>query len=240
VKNPKTEWIVTPGAFEPIVDAATFAEAQRIYGKATFQRTEEEMLNELKGLLASEGRLSYTLIKNSPDLMAPATYCNRFGSLRNAYRLIGYAHRGSNDAIETRIRTMALRKKLIAQIVEMFPTQVVIVTPGLHWRTRLRLFNRFTVSVLISRSAITYKTTRRWFVETVRHERNFTTLLVRLDESNQTILDMHVLPNVNRTKTFRLRRNDSWLSRGKRIDEISQFCETAKQVRVAWKSVRSR
>ena len=32
VRVPKSEWIVRPGAFEPIVDATTFAEAQKVLG----------------------------------------------------------------------------------------------------------------------------------------------------------------------------------------------------------------
>jgi len=177
VKVPKSEWILGPGAFEPIVDSTTFGEAQKVLGQHRCQRTDEEMLDDLRRLLASECRLSYTLIKNSPDVMAPGTYSERFGSLRNAYKLIGYGNSDRLGAPDTRRRTMALRKDLISQIAAMFPNDVSIVRPGMHWRSQLRLFNRITVSVLIVRSALVYNTTRRWMVEPVRHERKFITLL---------------------------------------------------------------
>jgi Recombinase len=32
VKVPKSEWILRPGAFEPVIDPATFAEAQKVFG----------------------------------------------------------------------------------------------------------------------------------------------------------------------------------------------------------------
>jgi DNA invertase Pin-like site-specific DNA recombinase len=231
VKVPKSEWILGPGTFEPIVDAVTFAEAQKVFGGHRCQRTDEELLDDLRRLLASEGRLSYTVIKNSPDVMAPGTYSARFGSLRNAYRLIGYGHPDRLGGADTRRRTMALHKELISQIVAMFPNDVSIVRPGLHWRSRLRLFNRITVSVLIVRSALVYKTTRRWIVEPVRHERKFITLLARLDESNRAIVDLHVLPNIDRRKAFQL--SDSWLKRGMRLTELSRMCEVVARVRHA-------
>jgi hypothetical protein len=126
---------------------------------------------------------------------------------------------------------MALRKELISQIVAMFPNEVSIVRPAMHSRSRLRLFNRLTVSVYVVRSALIYKNNRRWFVETVRNERNFITLMARLDENNHAILDLHVLPNINRTKTFQLSLNDSWLTRGKRLTELSQFLNVLERIR---------
>ncbi len=234
VRVPKSEWIVRPGAFEPIVDATTFAEAQKAFGRHPFQRTDEELLNDLRALLASKGRLSLTVIKDSPDLMAPGTYSKRFGSLRNAYRLIGYGHSDRLGGADTRRRNMALREELISRIVAMFPNDVSILRPGVHWRSRLLLFNRLTVSVLIVRSQLVYKTTRRWIVEPAQHERKFITLLARLDESNRALVDLHVVPNIDRPKKFQI--SDSWLARGERLIDLSRLCEVVERVRRARKT----
>jgi DNA invertase Pin-like site-specific DNA recombinase len=223
VKVPKAEWILTPGAFEPLVDPVTFAEAQKVLGKYRRQRTDEELLDDLRRLLASEGRLSFAVIKNSSEVMAPGTYSDRFGSLRNAYKLVGYVYPDRRDGADTRLRTMALRKELISQIAAMFPRDVSIVKRGVHWRSRLRLFNRLTVSVLIARSALVYKTTRRWMVEPVRRERKFITLVARLNESNREIIDLHVFPNIDLPRPFQI--GDSWMKRGKRLGNLSRFCE---------------
>jgi DNA invertase Pin-like site-specific DNA recombinase len=231
VKVPKSEWILRPGAFEPIIDPATFAEAQKVLGQHRCQRTDEELLDDLRRLLVSEGRLSSTTIKNSPDFMAPGTYSRRFGSLRNAYKLVGYAHADRLGGADTRLRTIALREELISQIATMFPNEVSVVRRGVHWRSRLRLFNRITVSVLIVRSALVYKTTRRWMVEPVRFERKFITLLARLNEGNCAIVDLHVFPNIDRSKPFQI--SGAWMNRGKRLPELSQFCEIVERVRRA-------
>jgi hypothetical protein len=237
VKVPKSEWTLRPGAFEPIVGPSTFAEAQKVLGRHRCQRTDEDLLDDLRTLLASEGRLSFTVIKNAPDFMAPGTYSERFGSLRNAYKLIGYAHSDRLGGPDTRRRTMAVRDELISQVVAMFPNDVSAVRPGVYWRRRLRLFNRLTVSVLVVRSTLVYKTTRRWMVEPVRRERKFITLLARLDESNGAILDLHVFPNIDRPKPFQI--SDSWLKHGKRLTDLSRLLEVVAQVRHArasWKT----
>jgi hypothetical protein len=163
--------------------------------------------------------------------MAPGTYSKRFGGLRNAYKLIGYGHSDRLGGADTRRRTMALREELISQIVTLFPNDVSIVRPGVHWRSRLRLFNRLTVSVLIVRSGLVYKNTRRWIVEPVRHERKFITLLARLDESNRAIVDLFVFPNIDRPKQFQI--SDDWLTRGKRLIDLSRFCEVVASLRPA-------
>jgi hypothetical protein len=89
VKLPKSEWILKPGASEPIIDPVTYAEAQKILEGRTFIKTDEELLDTLRALLASERRLTLTLIKESAIVPSPSTYQNRFGSLRRAYELIG-------------------------------------------------------------------------------------------------------------------------------------------------------
>ena len=228
VKVPKPEWILRPGAFEPIVDPAIFAEAQKVLGRHRCQRTDGELLDDLRRLLASEGRLSFHAIKNSVDAMSPGTYSDRFGSLRKAYKLSGYDYPVRLGGADTRLNTMALRKDLISRIAGMFPNDVSIVRHCLHWRSRLRLYGRINVSVLIVRSALVYKTTRRWLVEPVRRERKFVTLVARLDETNRSIVDFHVFPNIDRHKPFQI--SDSWMKRGKSLSDLSRFCEVVSLV----------
>jgi DNA invertase Pin-like site-specific DNA recombinase len=236
VKLPKTEWIFTHGAFEPIIDASTFAEAQQILEERTFNKTDEELLDGLRALLASERRLTLTLIKHSPSVPSPSTYRNRFGSLRRAYDLIGYGHPAHFGSIDTRRRTRALREELIAELVTMFPNDLSIVRRGGRWRTRLRLRNGVIVSVLVARSVRTWKDAVRWLIDPVQHERKFVTLLARLDVSNCSFLDLYVLPNIDRGKRFHISVSDSWLNRGKRLSHLSRLCEVVALVRLARRS----
>lgn len=52
--------------------------------------TDEDLLEELRQLLAARGKLSSSLIEASEITRAPNTYIRRFGSLVTAYARIGY------------------------------------------------------------------------------------------------------------------------------------------------------
>src|SRR6266849_3727665 len=236
VKLPKAEWIFKAGAFEPIIDAVTFAEAQKILEERTFNKTDEELLDRLRALLASERRLSLTLIRNSADVPSPSTYRNRFGTLRRAYEMIGYGDPDQFGPLDLRGRTMALRDQLIARIADMFPNEVTIVRRGGRWRSRLRLSSGLIVSVLIARSIQVWRDAVRWQVDPVQHERRFLTLLARLDERNSSFLDFHVFPSIDRQRRFRVGLSGPWLNRGKRLSDLSRLCEFVARVRLTRRS----
>jgi hypothetical protein len=178
VRLPRSEWILTQGAFEPIVDQATFFQAQQILADRTTNKSDEELLNSLRSLLAREGRLSLRLVKDSPDVPSPSTYRLRFGSLRRAYELIGYGRPEQFGPIDLRRRTQALREELIASLVKLFPNDVSVVRRGGRWRSRLRLRSGKIVSVLVARSIKAWKETVRWQIDPLRQERKYVTLLV--------------------------------------------------------------
>ncbi|PYX44620.1 MAG: hypothetical protein DMG79_20520, partial [Acidobacteria bacterium] len=94
VRIPKADWILAEKAFEPMVDQTAFFAAQRIVTARTINKTDEELLDKLRMLLSREGRLSLRLIQNSADMPSPSTYRLRFGSMRQAYQLIGYGRPG--------------------------------------------------------------------------------------------------------------------------------------------------
>ena len=233
VKLPKSDWILTHGAFEPVVDESTFLAAQQILAGRTFNKSNEELLASLKGLLAEEGRLSLTLVKESPNVPSPSTYRLRFGSLRKAYELIGYGRPEQFGPIDLRRRTQALREEVMAKIATMFPHDVSIVRRGGRWRSRLRLRGGLIVSVLVARSVRAWKNTFCWQIDPVRHERKNVALLARLDKENQTFLDFHVLPNIDRPRRFHIRDCDPWLNRGLHLNDLSSLCTLVRQVRSA-------
>jgi DNA invertase Pin-like site-specific DNA recombinase len=232
VKLPMSEWVVSPGAFESIIDAATFAQAQRILQTRTFNLSDAQLLEKLRILLAREGRLSLSLVKNSPVTPSPSTYRKRFGSLRRSYELIGYGRSDQFESIDMRRRTRALRDKLIDRIAELFPEDVSIVRRGGRWRTRLKLRNGLIVSVLVARTVRVWNHSYRWQVDPAKHERRCITLLARLDTENTDFFDFHVLPNIGRSnRRFHIQQDDAWLTRGIHLKNLAQFCEVVLAMR---------
>jgi len=230
VKRPESEWILAPKAFEPIVDETTFKQVKRILSDRTANRSDDQLLDALRVLLAKEGRLSGRLIDRSPDLPATSTYCHRFGGLRRAYELIGYGRPEEFGPIDLRSRTRTLRNQLMETLDAMFKEVSVVRGKG-RWRSRLRLRNGLIASVLVARSIKTVAGPLRWQVDPVKRECKHITLLARLDAENQDFHDFHVLPNVDRKRRFRIRAGDPWLGRGLRLGSLSDFRAALARVR---------
>jgi DNA invertase Pin-like site-specific DNA recombinase len=228
VKFPKSEWVLTPGAFDAIIDQPTFTEAQRILESRTINRSDKELLDSLRELLVTKGRLSLDLIKNSERVPSPSTYRHRFGSLRRAYELIEYGRPAQFGPIDVRRRTQALREELISQIVEIFPNDVWIICRGGRWRSQLRLNPGRIVSVLVARSVRIRRQTVSWRIVPVPHERGSLTLLARLAEGNDSFLDFHILPDIDRCIYASL--GDPWLNRGQPLSDLRMFCSVVASV----------
>jgi DNA invertase Pin-like site-specific DNA recombinase len=118
VKLPRTEWVLRPGAFESIVDSSIFSEAQKMLRERTINRSDEELLDALRALLASKGRLSRPIIKNSAEVPCPSTYVYRFGSLERAYELVGY---GGNPQALARLTYAAGHKAFAMNSLPVSP-----------------------------------------------------------------------------------------------------------------------
>ena len=229
VPSPKPEWTVTPSAFERIVDQATFDRAQEILQKRSQRKSNQELIDGLRSLLAAEGKLTLALIQQSPIVPSGTMYRKRFGGLRRAYELVGYDSRFI-DRGTTRRRTAALRKELIAEILARFPDLVTIVPQHGRRRTQLRLQSGCRVEVVISRSVRPWKKTVRWLVHLVPHGSQVVTLLARLNPENTAFQDFHVIPSVHRFKCFYIRLYDKWLTTGERLGDLSDFCSVVDAV----------
>lgn len=220
---PKSEWVMVPGAFEAIIDTKTFDEAQAIFSKWTINRSDDELIADLKQCLAANGKLTKKLIDSTRGLPSATAYQNRFGSLKAAYQLAGYGRPGDygNGAIRQRVR--AVRDELIDTIVATCP-DVAAVRKGARYRRRLKIGGRYIVSVLHARFVPLPKSIR-WQVRVVKRERKFMTLLVRLNDVNTSWKDFYLLPNVDRLAAFRLLSNDPWLQGSIKFHDLSQFRE---------------
>lgn len=88
-REPEQAWIRVRNAFEAIVPERVFRKAAR--GLPRFQhRSKDELLTELRRVLADNGRLTSVIISNDATAPSASAYQYHFGSLRTAYALIGY------------------------------------------------------------------------------------------------------------------------------------------------------
>jgi len=90
VRTPRTDWIKIEGILAPVVSKSLFLRAQRMMSLRYLHLSKEEMLSRLCALWEKEGKLSVRLVQKTLGVPCPEKYRKEFGSLRSAYRLIGY------------------------------------------------------------------------------------------------------------------------------------------------------
>ena len=230
IRLPRSQWIVIPAAFEPIIDYPTFAQAQHILYRRSLNKSEQEMLDALRVLLARYGKLSGGLMDASPETASQSTYRHHFGSLKRAYELVGYRYCYQLGGVDLRRLTRALREELIAKLLELFPDELTAIKRGEKWRTQLRIQTGEFVSVVIARAAPYRAKTLRWIVQPVAYEQQYLTLVARMDAENRSFMDFYVLPKLDKRKRFVLGEQDAWLGRGKKLATLADFLKVTGEI----------
>jgi len=115
-RNPSSEWIRKPNAFPHIIDPEVFEKAQEIRRERRRRLSDEELLIMLRRLLAKRGRLTERMIIRQKNMPIVDDYVNCFGSLFNAYRMIGYYGNSKHRVSQERLRRRHLRTDLMESI----------------------------------------------------------------------------------------------------------------------------
>jgi len=118
VINPSDIWIRADGAFEAIVDPASFYTVHGIIQERSRRYSDEEMIQMLTGLVEKHSDISAHLIDQADGLPASATYRSRFGSLIQAYRLAGYTPNRDFSYVEINRRLRTLHPTLIDDTIQ--------------------------------------------------------------------------------------------------------------------------
>jgi len=118
VYNPPDLWIRCEGCIQPIVERDVFLRARKIMVERRVQVSEEQMLVRLRRTLLKTGKLSPAIINETVGLPCAKTYMDHFGTLREAYRLIGYTSKRDCDHIDSRQHWTDLIAELAAQLAD--------------------------------------------------------------------------------------------------------------------------
>jgi DNA invertase Pin-like site-specific DNA recombinase len=190
---PSHEWIVTPGAFEPIIDLRTFQKAQQLRKSLTVHRTNEDMLMSLQKLIAERGNgFKLRDLDKLADFPNLRTYQDRFGGTRHLYELLGYEYLDSLRRVETYHRIRQLRKDLMEQIVEADPVHFALCIPKCG-KAYLEMNGRGSVGVFACRRSVApHHRTHQWSMYMSPFHTNPYFLLALLNQSN-TVVDKLIL-----------------------------------------------
>lgn len=135
--RPRSEWVIGPDAHQSIVDPQTFALAQQIIASQTRRRSDDELLQDLRSLIAKTGTVSNALIDKTVGMACARTYFYRFGGLRAACKLIGFEwkNRGrkSDDEMLQHLRILLAKNgRLTTSIINAPPR--LISSHKIRWR----------------------------------------------------------------------------------------------------------
>lgn len=190
VFNGKAKWIRKEGALEPIVCRKVFDDAQQIIERRLRHRlSSDELLKKLRVLQLRIGRLSHNAINRAKGSPRADIYERRFGSLRNAYTLIGYAPDTDYSYLDTRGERLNLIKQLATEIIAALP----VLDPDLiaeRCGGCLAVNDGSFISLRVVRSwQHSQKHCLAWTLRRSSKQRPGIAVVVRLDGQNKEPLD---------------------------------------------------
>jgi len=225
VANTPDMWVRSEGAFEAIVDADYFQAARRIIEERSKRLTDTEMLDHLTALLGQKGALSGLIIDEIENMPSSSAYRNRFGSLLRAYQLVGYDPHRDYRYVETNRTLRAMFPGIVSETIANIERVGAIV----RWdenRALLTVNDEFTASVVIVRCFRTQAGFLRWKIRLDTSMRPDITIAVRMDESNQGIMDYYLLPRIDMNAArIRLAENNGVHLDAYRFESLDQLFE---------------
>ena len=227
------QWVVSPGAFAPIVDQQTFDNVQAVHLKRSFPPLPDEvMLERLRALLATSGKLSQSILANSPSVPHPDTYIGHFGSLRRAFELVGYRLSSQQLGISDQSRRRRhLQRILLTEIERLFPSQGRV--SFVRNRPMFRLDDGTTVPIRVCYCFETPGWKKlRWYLTIPRSDRHLATLICLCNRRNDAFESFHVVGGVDIGSKYTLRGEcDPLLQRGHRLDSLSELPAAVRTLR---------
>ena len=195
IYNSPDVWIRSDGCIEPIVTPDVFLAAKKIMGERRVDGlSEEEMLARLRRTLMKEGRLSPRIISKTVGLPCHHVYIARFGSVRNAYRLIGYTCKRNFEYLDNRHVWHELLSKLQSQVIAKIEQSGGRIIPndladGFRVNGMVNIY--FRVAQLEHPEFEHYSP--RWMIQR-RHLPDGWIVAIRLEDRSKTLLDYLFVP----------------------------------------------
>jgi DNA invertase Pin-like site-specific DNA recombinase len=229
-KNPPHLWVRKNDSIAPAVELDVFLRAQRRLTLRWQHLTDDELLLRLKSLLEKEGRLSEAIINGTLGVPSHDVYCLRFGSLRNAYRRIGYVSQWDADWIDRRSEfnellghtaaDLAARLKKIGLAASFEPgTDVLTVN------------SRFAISLRLARSRRGASKELIWTINRRAKLPKGHIIAIRLGEGNNSVLDYILLPTSEMIRSnIRFQGDGLHRFHGRRFRRTAQLVKAIKSL----------
>jgi len=231
VRNPPAMWILREHSFGQIVSTGDFQKVQAIIHKRYVHWTDRQMLDGLRALLKSFGRLSAPLINEAVYMPSSAAYARRFGGLARAYSRIGWRCSHDLSFIEAKRGLKSHHGSLVDSIVENMKSCGATIRSSVR-NSRLTVNEEFTVSI---RMAQCHQRSygHEWIIRFNSSQPADISLVVRLKVGNESILDYYVFPSIELLeKPLRLTQYNPVAIDAYRFENLSFFLELCRQTTI--------
>jgi DNA invertase Pin-like site-specific DNA recombinase len=222
---PRERWVLAPNAFKPIVENDLFEKAQQRIASFTCNKTDAQVLEDVRRLWKTEGRLSREIIENC-RWVSPSTIAKRFGGLLPLYAALGYDQREKYYDRALRLQILKARAKFYQAVCKTFPAEIAVDERGGNWAPKLNLVNpNLELSVAIARHFKTVSGATRWVFSPNKHEQHLVKILVRLSKDNARIHDIRVFAEFRFVRTMMIRPCDPRLKSGVKLGRLSELLD---------------
>jgi len=192
VQNPPELWVRRDNAFPAIVDPSLFQQAEVEAETRSGFLTDEQLLDRLRQLVRTRGKISERLIRASLGMLNTHVYTARFGGLAEAYKRVGFQPRRNLAYVDRDRALTPIRREFVTRVVRTLRSfgasvqqdvrgQLLTVNENLNLRvciTRCRAFKRFN----------------SWRFQLCSPWKPDVSIFARLAPGNETILDYFCIP----------------------------------------------
>jgi len=218
------QWIVSPTSFQPLVGQRTFDRVQAAHLKMTTQIRRVAMLDKLRAALKSAGSLSAHIVRsrNVPNV---ATYIRNFGSLRQAFELVGYQLSPAQLRMSERCRReREVRRLLEAEVDRFFPNQGRV--RNVRHRLAFLLNNGSALQVSVGQpyKAPAHESTC-WALKIPLKCQGLPSLLCLLDPFRQSFQGFYIIAGLKIGSRYHIKgEEDPLLQRAWRLNSLADLC----------------
>ncbi|HLX84396.1 MAG TPA: recombinase family protein [Terriglobales bacterium] len=220
---PESQWILVPEAFEPIVTQELFEAAQTTLRQKYWNRSNDEIMEQLKTILETHGYLSQAVLKSHGLSGTSVGY--RFGSMLKAFELAGYTSSHKKTS-EHRLQSRRIRTEMMSRLVEMFPGEVSISSGAWRRKNWLRLKNGPSVAFRVCRSINLAKKGRAWVLQATKDQHCPVTLIGVMNIDNTALEAFYLTGRLTNRHKINITERSDWLKNGIRLDDLRAFCQT--------------
>jgi DNA invertase Pin-like site-specific DNA recombinase len=198
VVNPPEMWIRGNAAFESIVSPEVFRRAQEIILERSRRYSDNELLEQLRGLLQRVGRLSGMLIDEAEGMASSSVFRHRFGTLVRAYGLISYNPERDYQFIETNRQLRLMHPQVVSNIIAEIQKLGGKTTHNPS-NDLITVNDEFTASIVLARSRQKEDGSFRWLIRVDAGLKPDITVAARMDSENREAVDYYLLPRLDMT-----------------------------------------